>query len=81
VAGSPAARVGLKAANRRVTVGGVSGVVGGDAILAVDGRPVTTAAALADEIAALEPGEHVRLTVVRGGRQRTVVVTLGDVPK
>jgi putative serine protease PepD len=81
VAGSPAAKAGLVAATRQVTVGGVSGVVGGDAILAVDGRPVTSAAELADTIAALQPGDRVRLSVMRGGKQRTVVVRLGDVPK
>jgi S1-C subfamily serine protease len=80
VAGSPAAKAGLVAAGRRVTVDGVSGVVGGDTIVAVDGRPVSTSAELADAIASHQPGDHVSLEVVRGGTKRTVVVTLRDVP-
>ena len=81
VAGSPAAKAGLVAASRRVVVDGVSGVVGGDTIVAVDGRPVSTSAELADAIALHQPGDRVSLEVVRGGTRRTVVVTLGDVPR
>src|SRR5262249_30821450 len=79
--GSPAAKAGLVAATRQITVGGVSGVVGGDAILAIDGRPVTSASELADRIAALQPGDRVRLSVLRGAKHRIVVVKLGDVPE
>ena len=81
VAGSPAAKAGLRAAERRITVGGVSGAIGGDAIVAVDGRPVATASDLADLVAAHRPGDRLHLTIVRGGTQRDVLVTLGDVSK
>jgi S1-C subfamily serine protease len=78
--GGPAARAGIVAARRQVTVGGVTGFTGGDSIVAVDGKPVTSPGQLSDRLAPLGPGDHVRLTVVRGTATRTVDVTLGNVP-
>jgi S1-C subfamily serine protease len=78
--GGPAARAGIVAARRQVTVGGVTGFTGGDSIVAVDGKPVTSPGQLSDRLAPLAPGDHVRLTVVRGTATRTVDVTLGNVP-
>ena len=80
VKGSPAAAVGLVAATRQVTVDGVSGLVGGDAIVALDGKSVTSSAELADDVALHKPGDRLRLEVVRDGATRTVQVTLGNVP-
>jgi S1-C subfamily serine protease len=80
VTGSPAAAAGLEAATRQVTVDGVSGLVGGDAIVTLDGKSVTSSAQLADDVAIHRPGDHVRLEVVRNGATRTVDVTLGNVP-
>ena len=44
VAGSPAARAGLRAGSQQVTLNGESVLVGGDAILAVSGQPIATPA-------------------------------------
>jgi S1-C subfamily serine protease len=78
--GGPAWKAGLKASTRQVTVNGVGALVGGDSIVAVDGKAVTSAADLAGLIAAHRPGDKVTLEVSRGGSQRTVEVTLGNVP-
>jgi serine protease Do len=80
VKGSPAAVAGLAAASRQVTVDGVSGLVGGDAIVALDGKSVASSAQLADDVALHKPGDKLRLEVVRDGKSRTVDVTLGNVP-
>jgi S1-C subfamily serine protease len=77
---SPAAKAGLLAATRHVTVGGVNGLAGGDSIVALAGKPITSSAQLADLVATHRPGDSVTLTVVRDGRSRTVHVTLGNVP-
>jgi S1-C subfamily serine protease len=77
---SPAATAGLVAAARQVTVDGVSGLVGGDAIVALDGKIVTSSAQLADDVAIHKPGDQVSLTVVGNGKKRTVEVTLGNAP-
>jgi S1-C subfamily serine protease len=80
VKGSPAARSGLKAGTRQVTVNGVGMLIGGDVIEKVDGKTITSSAELADLVAQHKPGDTLRLEVVRSGRGRTVDVTLGNVP-
>jgi putative serine protease PepD len=80
VKGSPAAKAGLVAAKRHVTVNGVSALLGGDAIVAIDGKRVYSAAQLATKVALSKPGDTLELEVVRGGATRRVGITLGDVP-
>jgi S1-C subfamily serine protease len=80
VKGSPAAKAGLVASRRQVTVDGASVLVGGDSITKVDGTPVASSAELSSAIARHKPGERISLEVVRGSRARTVRVTLGNVP-
>ena len=63
---TPAAKAGLKP---------------GDAILAVDGRPVKNSRDLARLVAAYEPGAKVKLAVVRDAKERTIEVELGRMPK
>ena len=78
--GSPAAKAGLKAATHQVTADGQTALLGGDSITAVNGRPIREAQDLADAVARLKPGDHVSLTVVRGGSARTVSLSLGTSP-
>jgi S1-C subfamily serine protease len=80
VNGGPAAGAGLKAATRAMTVGGMGLPVGGDVIVAVDGKSVATPQELAAIVAEHDPGDRVTLEVARGGAHRTVTVTLGNVP-
>ena len=80
VSGSPAAKAGIKAAPRQVTVDGVSVPVGGDAIVALDGTPIRTSTQLADAIARRKPGDRLTLETARGGNTRAVQVTLGSAP-
>ncbi len=78
--GSGAAAAGLRAGSRPVVVGGESYLLGGDLIVAVDGRPVATPEQLRDLIETRRPGDRLRLAVYRGGARRTVEVTLGRPP-
>jgi S1-C subfamily serine protease len=80
VAGGPAAKAGLVAGHRRVVVGGASGLMGGDAITEVDGKPVSSSAELESALALHKPGDAVTLRVVRDGVTRTLRVTLGNTP-
>jgi len=64
-AGSPAASAGLRA---------------GDVVTAVDGHQVTGSSDLVAAIAGRNPGDHLALTVRRGGRTLTVTPTLGTQP-
>ena len=63
--GTPAAKAGLKAK---------------DAITAIDGTPLDGADSLVAQVRALPPGTRINLTLVRGGRQQTVSLTLAARP-
>jgi putative serine protease PepD len=64
-AGTPAAKAGIKA---------------GDVVVAVDGKPVTSAAALGGVIRQHQPGDDVEIELDRNGDSVTVHATLGETP-
>jgi len=80
VAGSPAAKAGVKASTGSQVVNGQAYATGGDVITAVNGNPVSSADTLQAEIAGKKPGTKVTLTLSRNGSSRTVTVTLGNRP-
>jgi putative serine protease PepD len=49
-----------------------------DIIVAVDGQAVDTASAFVEKIEDHQPGEQLRLTILRQGQQIEVPVTLGS---
>src|SRR5215218_1546993 len=77
---SPAANASIRAATHQVTVNGASMLLGGDAIVAVDGTSIQTSTQLADALAGRKPGDRVSLETVRGGSTRQVAVTLANAP-
>jgi serine protease Do len=64
--GSPAQKAGIKA---------------GDVIVSVNGETVTDARNLARRISAMAPGTSVKLGIVRAGREDTLTLTLGELPR
>jgi S1-C subfamily serine protease len=80
VEGAPASRTDLRAADGERTVQGEVYATGGDVVTEVDGNAVDGADALRRAIDSHQPGDRVRLTVVRDGDERTVTVTLGTRP-
>jgi len=80
VAGSPAAKAGLKAGTPQASGNGTGTLVGADAIVTVDSVSVTSTMQLSESLALHKPGETLELQVVRGGKSRTVDVTLGNAP-
>jgi putative serine protease PepD len=80
VGNGPAAKARIAATTHSVTVNGVSVPLGGDVIVALDGRSVSTTQQLETAVAARRPGDHVELTLLRNGKSRRVTVTLGNVP-
>jgi len=67
----------------QVTAGSAAaeaGIEQGDAVVAVDGEPVTGAESLTAQVRSRAPGDEVTLTVVRDGDSREVQVTLGTNP-
>jgi serine protease Do len=57
-----------------------AGIVAGDVIIAVNGDAVKDARDLAKKIGAAAPGASVKLTVIRGGAEKTLTLTLGELP-
>lgn len=79
--GSPAAKANLKAGTSTITFEGDARIPkGGDAIVAVDGKPVRGSTDLGNLIASRNPGSKVKLSVVNGRNHRTVTVTLAPRP-
>jgi putative serine protease PepD len=77
VKGGPADKAGLHAGGTETSQGVKAG---GDLVVAVDGKPVDSSDALANAIAAKQPGDKVELEYYRGNDKHTVTVTLGERP-
>jgi serine protease Do len=58
-----------------------AGILAGDVITAVNGKPVKDARDLAKQIGVLAPGATAKLTVWRKGEEKAISLTLGELPK
>jgi len=81
VDGSPAERAGLRGGGEEREYEGVSVLVGGDLIVAIDGEPVDSAEDVVRAVTQrLLPDQEVELTILRGGERRSITVVLGERP-
>lgn len=82
IPGEAAASAGIQGGGRRVRIGGVVLVIGGDIIVAIDGNRIQ---AVGDLFRYLETrtrvGQEVDLTIIRDGEEQTVPVELGEQPR
>jgi len=78
--GSPADEAGLRGSFRPVEVDGQRILIGGDVIVAWEGKAITSTDDLQQALAQVQPGDRITLSILRGGRQRDVTVTLGERP-
>ena len=79
--GSAAAKAGIVPGTRDEVYEGLGVKVGGDAIVAIEGIPVTSAQDVVRIVTTkLVPGETARFTIVRGRQRRIVPVTLDERP-
>jgi S1-C subfamily serine protease len=76
----PAASAGLRGSTGTKTVDSLDVPVGGDVITAVDGKAVNSFSDLLVEIAYKQPGDEVKLTVLRGGNEMEIDVVLAPRP-
>jgi putative serine protease PepD len=78
--GSGADEAGLEGGETEVVVAGETYTLGGDIIVGIDGTPISSVEELRDAIAEHEPGQKVKLSVLRGDKKTSVTVTLGRQP-
>jgi S1-C subfamily serine protease len=81
VPGGPADKAGLKGPDGKITFQATPYETGGDVVLAIDGHPVVQPDDLARYIAAHQPGDSVRLEVLRDNKREEINVTLGKRPQ
>ena len=79
--GSAADEAGLKGPTRRVIVGNYPLGIGGDLIVAVDGKPIEKQDDVQRELARKRAGDPMVLTVMRNGKTQKVTVKLGAAPE
>jgi S1-C subfamily serine protease len=76
--GGPAAQAGLRGGDRVVLAGLQQLRVGGDIVVAIDGKPVTSQMDLNLLLNREGPGDTVTLTAVRDGKKIDIPVKLGE---
>jgi S1-C subfamily serine protease len=78
----PAAQAGVRGSQRRVRVGNSLWAVGGDIVIALDGKKV---ASVNDLIAYLEdkkkPGDELRVDILRDGKAMSITLRVGELPE
>jgi serine protease Do len=80
VNGSPADKAGLQGSYNPVTIGGQRLLVGGDVIVAWNGKPVTQMEELKILVGETAPGQQITLVILREGERIEVEVTLETRP-
>jgi S1-C subfamily serine protease len=78
--GTAAASAGLHAGTTPVILAGETYRIGGDIIVAADGKPMTSVSGLRDVIQAKKPGDTLKLELWRGKDKQTVEIRLGRPP-
>jgi S1-C subfamily serine protease len=79
-AGSPAAKAGIEGGDTSAVVSGTNYTLGGDVIVAADGKRVTDLGELRDVLARHKPGDEIEIKLYRGDDEKTVTVKLGRQP-
>ncbi|MDQ6704822.1 MAG: PDZ domain-containing protein, partial [Acidobacteriota bacterium] len=79
--GSTAEDAGLKGPTRRVIVGNYPLGIGGDLIVAVDGKPIEKQDDVQRALTRKRAGDPMVLTIFRNGRTQKVTVKLGAAPE
>jgi S1-C subfamily serine protease len=78
---SPAAKAGIREASQQIRLGFRPLPVGGDVILAIQGKVVNTIPEYQTEVYRYKPGEKITVTVLRNNRKLDIPVTLEEPPR
>jgi S1-C subfamily serine protease len=80
VPGGPAAKAGLRGGDGTIRFQAAEYETGGDVIVEVEGEEVTEPDSLIKLIDEKEPGEKIKLTILRDNKRQDIEVTLGKRP-
>ncbi|MBI5286088.1 MAG: trypsin-like peptidase domain-containing protein [Deltaproteobacteria bacterium] len=80
VRGGPAEKVGIKGAKRVVAIGNLQLAIGGDLVVAINGKTIKSMDELSEVVESRLPGESLELTIIRDGKRMVVKVTLTESP-
>jgi S1-C subfamily serine protease len=78
--GSPAEKIGLRAGQVNVVIEGEQWVLGGDILVAINGREQRTREDYAAAMQTLQANQTVELTIIRDGNYQSMRVTLAERP-
>jgi S1-C subfamily serine protease len=78
--GSGADKAGLRSGHTDVVVSGETYILGGDIIVGVDGKAISSIDQLRDAIAGHAPGDKIELQIYRNANESSVTITLGRRP-
>jgi S1-C subfamily serine protease len=78
--GSGAEAAGLRGPRQYVVIGNVEIGVGGDLIMAIEGRPVDRNDAITRALARKRPGDKLELVIFRNGKTQKLSITLTEDP-
>ena len=77
----PADKEGIEAGGTTATINGEEVRLGGDIITEVDGKKLKSMDELIEIVQGSKPGDTLKLTILRGGDEKTAEVTLGTQPE
>ena len=80
IADGPAGEAGLLGSDETADINGQTVSIGGDVIIGLNGVQITGMESLRIALIEYQPGDDVSLTVLRGGDETTVSVTVGERP-
>jgi S1-C subfamily serine protease len=78
--GGPADKAGIEGGDTSATIEGAEVTLGGDIITKIDGNEIASMEDLVEAIDAKKPGDQLEVTVLRGGAEKSLSVTLGNRP-
>ncbi len=79
--GSPADRGGVRGGNLSVVVQGEEYLLGGDIVTAIQGAAVRNHHDYVAKVKTLRPGQRVKVTLVREGQTRDLMITVAERPR
>lgn len=78
--GSPADKAGIKGGKDYVMIGNLRVIIGGDMIVAINGKAIKNMDQVVEEIESMSIGQSIELTIIRDKKQKIVKVTLAEMP-